>query len=76
MSKFLAKFPESAAAFTEKDNNSVYLDLYKLAEQRLQSAGVQKIFKTAHCTYSRDDLFFSYRRNHQTGRMASFIWFE
>ncbi|MEG3592199.1 MAG: peptidoglycan editing factor PgeF [Pseudomonadota bacterium] len=76
MSKFLDKFPESESAFTEKGDNLVYLDLYKLAEQRLQSAGVQKIFRTSHCTYSRDDLFFSYRRSHQTGRMASFIWFE
>ncbi|MBP0049279.1 peptidoglycan editing factor PgeF [Marinobacterium sp. AK62] len=51
-------------------------DLYRLAEQRLQRAGVGRITGGDHCTFTEQSDFFSYRRDGQTGRMASLIWIE
>lgn len=50
------------------------LDLYKIACQQLQAAGVTAIYGGDFCTYRQADLFYSYRRDGQTGRMASLIW--
>ena len=49
-------------------------DIYQIARAELASVGVNRIFGGVHCTYSEPDLFFSYRRDQQCGRMASLIW--
>ncbi|MDU8923493.1 peptidoglycan editing factor PgeF [Pasteurellaceae bacterium LIM206] len=51
-------------------------DLYQIAAQRLNNLGVTRISGGEHCTYRENELFFSYRRDGKTGRMASLIWFE
>ncbi len=52
------------------------LDLYLLARQRLASCGVTAVYGGDRCTLSEPEDFFSYRRDGQTGRMASLIWLE
>lgn len=49
-------------------------DLPELAKLRLQRAGVEAIHQSQRCTFSEAEHFFSYRRDGQTGRMASLIW--
>lgn len=72
---FMAVNPEAEEAFKARGNK--YLaDIYLLARQRLSSLGVQKIYGGNFCTVSQSELFFSYRREKQTGRMASLIWFD
>lgn len=49
-------------------------NLYQIAKQRLQSVGVNQIYGDIDCTYSNPERFFSFRRDHDTGRMATMIW--
>ena len=51
-------------------------NLYQIATQRLNNLGITQIYGGEHCTFNEKEYFFSYRRDHQTGRMASVIWFE
>lgn len=51
-------------------------DLYALARRRLQAAGVCTIRGGDYCTHDEHERFFSYRRDGQTGRMASLIWID
>lgn len=55
--------------------NKYLLNLKELNKQLLVNAGVKEdqIFISNYCTYKESELFFSYRREQQTGRMMSFI---
>lgn len=70
---FIAVDAAAALAFTPHGDK--YLaDIYLLARQRLQRAGVQAIYGGDRCTVSEISHFFSYRRDGITGRLASLIW--
>lgn len=51
-------------------------DIYCLARQRLEKAGVTAVYGGDLCTASDPQRFYSYRRDGQTGRMATLIWLE
>lgn len=61
-------------AFIEKCNGKYLADIYQLAKNILAKSNVIKVFGGEHCTYSESDTFYSYRRNGETGRMATLIW--
>ena len=50
------------------------MDIYAAARLQLQKLGVTMISGGGYCTYDNKELFYSYRRDRQTGRMASLIW--
>ena len=54
--------------------NHWFLDLGQLVKVELLQQGVEDVYGCNLCTYSRKDLFYSYRRDAVTGRMASMIW--
>lgn len=58
--------------------NKYLADIYALARQRLQCAGLSEtqIFGGGLCTVSDPARFYSYRRDGACGRMASLVWFE
>ena len=49
-------------------------DIYALARIRLASVGVERVYGGGLCTFADRQHFYSYRRDGQTGRMASVIW--
>jgi YfiH family protein len=51
-----------------------YADLYQLARIKLHAVGIEKVFGGSYCTYEQAELFYSYRRDGQTGRMGSLIY--
>lgn len=74
--QFNASDAAAASAFVQQGEHRWLADLYQLARLRLQRAGVQAIYGGIYCTYSQAELFYSYRRDGQTGRMASCIWLQ
>ncbi len=75
---FMAHTPEAEICFQPSPMHSDrwLANLYALAEQRLHAAGVDSISGGNHCTFTEQSLFYSYRRENRTGRMASLIWIE
>lgn len=67
-----------SACFKQQGNQKYTADIYALARQRLQLAGIleNRISGGGLCTVSDAQQFYSYRRDGATGRMASLIWFE
>ena len=49
-------------------------DLAGLAQRVLEQQGVATVFRDPHCSYRDSELFYSYRRDGATGRMAALIW--
>jgi YfiH family protein len=73
---FLACDPAAASAFTATRPDHWLCDLYALARQRLQRAGVTRIFGGGFDTFT-DTRLHSFRRDGATsGRMVSLIWLE
>lgn len=66
---------QSGSVIAHPAEGEKYLaNLYLLARQRLNGLGVQNVYGGKFCTYSDPARFYSYRRDGQTGRMASMIW--
>lgn len=68
--------PVAEAAFNPNARGRWQFDLTVAARAILTSLGVTRISGGRWCTASDPHRFFSYRRDGQTGRMASLIWLE
>lgn len=73
-----AQQPEVDACFVPSPARPGYYfgDLYQLARLALARLGVTEIYGGDYCTYRDSALFYSYRRDGVTGRMASLIWLD
>jgi YfiH family protein len=73
--QFMTQDPLSKHAF-EPQSVRYLADLHQLARLRLAPFNVAEITVSDHCTYSEEALFYSYRRDGKTGRMATFIFID
>jgi purine-nucleoside/S-methyl-5'-thioadenosine phosphorylase / adenosine deaminase len=73
---FLGGDAAAAAAFVATRPHHWRLDLYAIARQRLARAGITRVFGGTLCTYSDRSLFFSFRRDRTSERMAALAWLE
>lgn len=71
-----AHLQADASAFrTIADRPGKFLaDLPALARRALAGVGVTQVVGGEHCTVSDPERFYSFRRDRNTGRMASMIW--
>jgi YfiH family protein len=71
---FMEKSPAFKAAFKQQSNDKWLADIYQLARIDLTMLGIDKIYGGGFCTVTEHERFYSYRRDRQTGRMATLIW--
>jgi YfiH family protein len=75
-SAMVATHPEADTAFRAGEGDRLFMDIYQVARQRLVRKGLGFVGGGDYCTVSQPDLFYSYRRDRITGRMATLIWIE
>ena len=63
-------------AFIRAEESKWMADMYAIARCLLRYEGVEQIYGGNRCTYTEKDLFYSYRRDQTTGRIANLIWME
>lgn len=73
---FLAHDPNNQTYFKPNQSGHWLADIYSLARHRFKPYGIHRFYGGSYCTYTQADLFYSYRRDKVTGRMASLIWME
>jgi YfiH family protein len=74
--KFISAFSSISNSSTsqQKKSETKYLaDLAMIAKIQLSSLGIKDIHHLDNCTYSKQQQYFSYRRDNITGRMATII---
>jgi hypothetical protein len=67
---------DASLAFSPIRDGKWLADIYTLARQRLHKLGVRQVYGGDLCTFTAHEQFFSYRRDGNTGRMATLIWLE
>ncbi len=74
LQSFSDKHRTTLQAFRQKDEEHWCCDMYRLARIELEQQGISQIYGGGLCTFSDRENFYSYRRDGNTGRMASLIW--
>ena len=78
---FTSQFPFTNVAFQNQENR-LYANLPQLAELILNHHGVKLVYQSEQCTYEakitniNKSKYYSYRREKQTGRIVTLIWFK
>lgn len=57
-------------------SNKWHINLAGIAHHILRSHNLQAVYTSNLCTFEQKNLFYSYRREGQTGRMETFIWID
>jgi polyphenol oxidase len=73
---FVLRDASASIAFRHRGNGKYLADLYALARLRLRAVGVMPTYGGNFCTLNDSERFYSYRRDHSTGRMAALIWMD
>ncbi|HVN41273.1 MAG TPA: peptidoglycan editing factor PgeF [Steroidobacteraceae bacterium] len=73
---FLGRCEACAAAFTPNAAGRYQADLYALTRTALSALDVTAVFGGGWCTHRQAEAFFSFRRDRDTGRMATLAWLD
>jgi polyphenol oxidase len=73
---YIKRDPRTAICFDYKGNGKFNFDLILAAKIKLKNLGVLNVSSINKCTFDDSDNFFSYRRDGNTGRMASLVWID
>jgi YfiH family protein len=73
---FVAARPAASQRFLRNARGRWQADLYGLARDALEEAGVESVHGGGFCTYTEAGRFFSHRREAPCGRMAALVWLE
>lgn len=75
---FASRDQRAVSAFVATRPEHWHVDLYALARQRLQDAGLpaERIHGGSLSTIADPQRFYSHRRDQRSGRMASLVWME
>lgn len=71
---FVSKHAAATSCFTANARGRWQADLYGLARLRLGECGVASVGGGGRCTFGEARDFFSYRRDGDCGRMATFVF--
>ena len=71
---FVGRDGSAARRFAPNAHGRWQADLYGLARDALQAAGISAIYGGGLCTFAEPARFFSHRREAPCGRMATLIW--
>ena len=70
---FLSRDARNEACFERNERGRWQADLYGLARRDLDALGVRAVYGGGWCTFGDEERFFSYRRDGQCGRIATFV---
>lgn len=73
---FLGLGDDYARVFVTQTPGKWLMDIYAAARLQLAGLGVSQVYGGEYCTFEDDQRFYSYRRERDTGRMASLIWIQ
>ncbi len=71
---FINKSNKFNRAFKQKSKEKYLADIYQLASIELAMLGITQVYGGGFCTVTDKQRFYSYRRDGETGRMATLIW--
>lgn len=71
---FETRYSFAKLAFRAQQPHKWRANLPLLAEKILLSSGLFKVSQSKICTFEQSDEFYSYRKQPQTGRIATLIW--
>ena len=73
-SAFVARSQDFESCFIQCSENKWLADIYQLARFNLAQLGITQTYGGGFCTFTDQEKFYSYRRDKNTGRMATLIW--
>jgi polyphenol oxidase len=74
--QFIGRAPQHADAFAKNERGRWQADIYALARRELEALNVAGVYGGEFNVYADAERFYSYRRDKQTGRMATMVWIE